>query len=131
MYKVMMFLKRKSGITFAEFQNHYETSHAVLGQKYLGHLLQSYTRNYNRDRADDGKFVDSNSGVLDGPFCPYDCVTEWILADEAAFMEAVRILSDPSVAEVFREDERLFLDQTATLSMRCEVRDVVDDTEEG
>jgi len=125
MYKVMMFLKRRADVSFAEFRHHYETSHAVLGQKYLGHLLQSYTRNYNADCAQERNVDTSASGAFDGPLCPYDCVTEWVLADEGAFAEAVRILSDPQVAEVFREDERHFLDQSATRSMQCEISDTV------
>ena len=46
MYKIMWLLKRKPGTTHEHFRHHYETSHSVLGQKYFGHLILSYQRNY-------------------------------------------------------------------------------------
>mgnify|MGYP000125412860 CR=1 FL=1 len=36
MYKIMWLLKRKPGTTHEHFRQHYESSHAVLGQKYFG-----------------------------------------------------------------------------------------------
>jgi hypothetical protein len=41
MFKVMWLLKRKKGITFEQFRDHYENSHSILGKKYLGHLAET------------------------------------------------------------------------------------------
>ena len=48
----MWLLKRKPGTTHEHFRHHYETSHSV-----LGHLIESYQRNYNTARAKDGELL--------------------------------------------------------------------------
>ena len=114
MYKIMWLLKRKPGTTHEHFRNHYETSHAVLGQKYLGHLIESYKRNYNMSRAGDG------GGERD---CEYDCVTEWVLPNAAALDEIYRLLHDPVIGKIFLDDEEHFLDGPATRLVRCDTMD--------
>ena len=49
MYKVMWLLKRKAGISHAQFREHYENSHAKLAHKYIGHLMLEYKRNYKTE----------------------------------------------------------------------------------
>src|SRR3982074_2903866 len=44
--KVIFFLKRKAGLTPQQFRTHYENSHVKLAQKYIGHLVVAYKRNY-------------------------------------------------------------------------------------
>jgi hypothetical protein len=114
MVRILWLLKRKPGISFDQFRSHYETSHAALGQRYFGHLLLGYRRNY--DLGVDGTFP--------GPPSPgYDCITEWTLRDAAALDEIFRLLVDPEIAPVFREDEAKFLDSTQTRLVRCDTRD--------
>jgi hypothetical protein len=36
MFKVMWLLRRKPGISHAQFKEHYERSHVVMAQKYIG-----------------------------------------------------------------------------------------------
>ncbi len=61
MYKIFWLLKRKPGISHEQFRHHYETSHAVLGQKYFGHLILSYKRNYDvaKQAGQEGAFMAS------------------------------------------------------------------------
>jgi hypothetical protein len=54
MMKVAWLLRRKPGITHEPFRDHYESSHAMLGQGYFGHLITSYTRNYNPPTSEPG-----------------------------------------------------------------------------
>jgi hypothetical protein len=46
MVKLIFLLKRKPGITPEQFRAHYENSHSRHAQKYIGHLLIGYHRNY-------------------------------------------------------------------------------------
>ena len=46
MVTYILLLKRKPGMTKAQFREHYETSHVALAKKYLGHLFQDYRRHY-------------------------------------------------------------------------------------
>ena len=125
MYKVIWLLKRKPGITFEQFRDHYENSHARLGDKYFGHLLSAYRRNYNvrpEDREGSASPVDQ---ILAAKGFDYDCITEWELADEAAFLEIIAALGDKEIGKVFYDDEEHFLDRASVRLVRCDMRDRV------
>lgn len=115
MYKIMWLLKRKPGVTFEQFRDHYERSHSVLGQKYFGHLLVSYKRNYDSAKANGGDGGSTDSG--------FDCITEWVMPNAEAFDEIFRLLADPAIGAIFREDETHFLDPKQTKLVRCDLRD--------
>jgi hypothetical protein len=104
MKKVLILLKRKPGLTFAEFREHYENSHAKLGEKYFGHLFQSYCRNYIPSGMPLGE-EDQRVELA------YDCITELIFRDDQAYLEFRRLAGDPEVRRVLIEDEELFLDR--------------------
>ena len=114
MYKIMWLLKRKPGTTHAQFRDHYEASHSLLGQQYLGHLIQSYTRNYDLGTADETPGPRSSG---------FDCITEWVLPNAAALDEIMRLLVNPVIGPIFHEDEAKFLDSTQTRLVRCDTRD--------
>lgn len=115
MFKVIWLLKRKQGITFEQFREHYETSHAILGQKYLGHLLVDYRRNYDLAQETGAPPQERTSG--------FDCISEWVLRDEAAFDECMRLLRDPAIGKQFLDDEEHFLDKGSVTLVRCDCRD--------
>lgn len=115
MYKIMWLLKRKPGTTHEHFREHYERSHSVLGQKYLGHLLVSYKRNYNA--------IMANGGTAGERESDYDCVTEWVMPNREAFDEIFRLLRDPGISPIFLDDEKHFLDAPATRLVRCDTFD--------
>lgn len=118
MFKIFWLLKRKPGITHEQFRHHYETSHAVLGQKYFGHLILSYKRNY-----DAAKRVGQESAFMASRQSDYDCVTEWVMPSEAAFEECMALMADPAIGQLFLEDETHFLDSAATRLVRCDTYD--------
>ena len=115
MYKIMWLLRRKPGISLEQFRHHYETTHSVLGQKYLGHLIESYVRNYDLANAEGAEPAARTSG--------FDCITEWVLPDEGAMDEIMRILHDPVIGKLFHEDEEHFLDRNSVTLVRCDSRD--------
>jgi hypothetical protein len=97
-----MLLKRKAGLTFEEFRAHYEGSHRLLGEKYFGHLFESYRRNYVPQGV---RFADRRNSVEN----LYDCVTE-IVFKPGGTEEFARIATDPEIQRILREDEMRFLD---------------------
>lgn len=119
--KILWMLKRKPGTTQAQFREHYERSHAAIARKYVGHLLMSYTRNYQTEAW--GGTATDPAGFRQRPF-DYDCVTELVVADEAAFEEMGRIFAAPEASTELVEDELVFLDREATVMLRCD--EVVD-----
>ncbi|MDG2002662.1 MAG: EthD domain-containing protein [Novosphingobium sp.] len=106
MERVFVLLKRKPGITFEEFRDHYENSHALLGEKYFGHLFRSYRRNYIPAGV---RFSDGASGEN-----AYDCLTELVFHDAGGYAELKRIAGKPEIRAVLVEDEARFLDRTVS-----------------
>ena len=122
MYKIMWLLKRKQGISHEQFREHYERSHVVMAQKYIGHLLLEYTRNYKTETWGGG--VPTDGGGDFGPIeWQYDCVTEWVMPDEASFDQINRIFADPVIGKEFHDDEENFLDRPSVLLIKCGVVD--------
>ncbi len=106
MFKVIWLLKGQPGVSRSAFRDWYETSHAVLSEKYFGHLLLVYRRNYPVE-------------VSGGPQWDYDCITEWVMQDEAAFDEILRVLSDPVISKILADDSANILDPDTVL-IKCD-----------
>jgi len=122
MITVMWLLRRKAGVTFEQFRDHYETSHAVLGAKYLGHLLLGYRRNYVLPATAGEGGSDLTRRVFQSKAWDYDCIAEWDLADEEAFAQALAIVADPEIGKIFYEDEEHFLDRASVRLVRIDQR---------
>ena len=122
MYKVMFLLKRKSGMTHEQFREHFERSHAPMAQKYCGHLFTAYHRNYVGTVFSGGDSRAENSGYGPKPW-QWDVISEWILPDEAAFHEIIRIMETPDIKKEFQDDEDRFIDRDATVVIPCEMVD--------
>lgn len=114
---VLWFLKRKRGLGVSQFREHYEHVHSVLGQKYFGHLFLAYRRHYDRASEDYGTAL---PGI---PSSGFDCIAEWVLRDEEALSEWLRISSDPLIGKIFDEDGARFLDRTASRMAICDTED--------
>ena len=104
MDRVLVLLKRKPGLTFEQFKEHYESSHAKLGEKYFGHLFATYKRNYIPSGTRFGGPDVENA---------YDCVTELVFRDAGGYAELKRIASNPDVYNTLITDEAKFLDRAA------------------
>lgn len=121
MFKVIWLLRRKPGTTLTQFRDHYENSHAVLARRYCGHLMVGYRRNYKAESFGGGSVGEGSPfGPLDWD---YDCVSEWMMPDEAAFDAIMAIMADPVIGELFSEDEKHFLDRTDIRLLKCHVDD--------
>lgn len=122
MMRVMWLLRRKPGLSFETFREHYETSHAVLGERYLGHLLLAYRRTYVLP-ADAMTGSPKLQRVFASKAWDYDCITEWELADEAAFEAVLATLADPAIGKLFHDDEEHFLDRSSVRLVLCDRRE--------
>src|SRR6185437_16049862 len=110
-HKVAALIKRKPGLTRAEFMDYYERSHAPLARRSFPQIVQ-YRRN----------FVDLN-GAIFGPNATeldFDSVTEIWYRDRAAYDEMLSTHFQKGVQEVIEADERNFLDQTMTRMIKLE-----------
>lgn len=122
MYKVLWLLKRKQGISHEEFREHFEREHAPLALKYIGHLFVEYRRNYI-DQAMGRLGVDDRGESLYGAMdWNWDCISEWILRDEAAF-GAIQAIMTGDVIKQFHALEEKFMDREAQVMLRCAVAD--------
>lgn len=104
MIKTVALLKRKEGLSRADFIAYYETRHAPLIRSLLPDILD-YRRNYV-DR--DGAFT-SEVAAID-----FDSVTEIYFADRAAYDRFLARSADPEVARAIAEDEENVFDRAAT-----------------
>ncbi|WP_176599165.1 MULTISPECIES: EthD domain-containing protein [Sphingobium] len=111
---MIVLLKKKADMPFADFRRHYEEVHVPLCARYMGHLIQDYRRYYpeNLNNLYHGR-ADAALGVDNGT--PYDAVAIYTVKDAAAFEELVRIGPDPEFQRLITEDEERFCDRAATL----------------
>lgn len=107
MVKIVILIKKKPGMSREDFIQHYETSHAVMGKKMLGHLWVKYVRNYPRGLME---YQPEENSADDS----YDAVTEIWLKDQAAMDEMARIINDPENNRIILEDEEKFQDRLKT-----------------
>ncbi|MGM5069125.1 EthD domain-containing protein [Rhodococcus qingshengii] len=100
MFKIMVLLKRRPGLTMDEFIEHYEGHHAQLGIKFAPNMIH-YGRHYIRAIPD----------VLDGTVREpeYDVITEVHFENRASFEENGKLMQDPqALAELIADEEYLF-----------------------
>jgi hypothetical protein len=101
MIKVIMLLKRRPGMSMAEFKDYYETRHSVLGTKNFPHMA-SYKRNYLTPVGDSA-----------GAEPPFDCVTETCFATEEDYRASIaHFAADPARIAAHESDEENLFDRS-------------------
>ena len=100
MIKVIILVKRKAGMSMADFKDYYENHHSVRGTRNFPGMA-SYTRNYLTP-------IGNGSGTAEEP--PFDCVTETCFETEEDYRRAMaHFAEDPATAEAhFADEENLF-----------------------
>lgn len=104
MIKVLALLKKKAGLSRAEFIAYYETRHAPLILSLFPDIAD-YRRNFV-DRSD---AVESAISAID-----FDCVTELYFADRQAYDKFRAHSADPAVAKAIADDEENVFERAAT-----------------
>ena len=101
MIKLVMPMKRRPGMTIPEFREYYESTHKLLGEKYLAGYATRYLRRFtNPTRDRDGEMRDPE----------YDVFLEIWYPDRETLEACGRALSQPEVAAEIREDEEKVFD---------------------
>jgi uncharacterized protein (TIGR02118 family) len=101
-YKILLFMKRRPGMSMEAFQDYYETRHAPLAMKYSSGV-DRYIRRYLTAHPNPET---GESGEL-----PYDVVTELWFEDEAVFKGTVQYLSTSIMPDDIVEDEKNLFDR--------------------
>lgn len=106
-YKILLFMKRRPGMTFEAFQDYYENKHVPLCEKYVSGVKRYIRRFLTPHRNPDT----GAAGEL-----PYDVITELWFEDEATFRGTVEYLSTSVMPDEIVADEKRLFDR-ATMRM--------------
>lgn len=108
-YKILIFLKRRPGMSVAEFRDYYENVHARLGEKYSGSGLVRYQRRYVEALA--------VQGTPDSDQLPCDVITELWFKDRAVFEGMKAFTAKGQLPSDVLEDELRLFDRAQTRYM--------------
>jgi uncharacterized protein (TIGR02118 family) len=101
-YKILLFMKRRPGMTMEAFQDYYENHHAPLCRKYASGISR-YVRRFLTPHPNPET---GESGEL-----PYDVITELWFEDEATFRGTVKYLATSIMPDEVVEDEKRLFDR--------------------
>ena len=119
MMKAIALIKRKPGLSHAEFRTHYESNHAPLALTFIGPFLTDYRRSYPTEAFSYAEAVDADGGASESGF-GYDCITELWFENRDMMDRMLAVLAEPAVRDVLQEDEERFLDRTSVVFIPCE-----------
>jgi hypothetical protein len=103
-YKILLFMKRRPGMTVEEFRDYYENVHAPLAMKHASNLIH-YVRRYIEP------LPHAETGTWDDP--PFDVITEIWYDDEAAFRSLVDVMTTSTMPRNIVEDEERLFDRSS------------------
>jgi hypothetical protein len=102
MFKIIVFLVRKPGLTLAEMRTHYETRHLPLARRTFPQIIE-HRRNYAQD-----------GGIFfpPGVAAPqWDVISEIWFANRAGFDAMMAFVADAQASGELGRDEAQFLDR--------------------
>ncbi len=104
-WKILLFMKRRPGMSVAAFRDYYENHHVPLALRHGGEVkLARYVRRY----LDPQPHAESGTNEE----LPYDVITELWFDDEAMWRGTVRYLSTTVMADAVVADELNLFDRT-------------------
>lgn len=118
MKKMIILLKKKEGMPFQEFKDHYEKVHVPLCGDWIGHLIQDFRRFYPSDLGNLYRGRPDEADGHDGG-TPYDAIAVYSVRDED-FDELMKIGQNPDFQRLITEDEERFCERAATLEGSAE-----------
>jgi hypothetical protein len=101
MVKMVFMLKRRDGMSRADFIQYYESHHARLGEKYAPNAAR-YVR----------RFLDPVPGPWSKPADEFDVMTELWFANQREADRAMAHLSEPAIHEEIAADEARLFDRS-------------------
>ena len=101
MVKMVMLLKRKPGMSMADFMVYYESTHRLIGEKYLRPHATRYVRRFLFP------LPDPQSGEIHE--AEHDVLLELWFPDQRAYEAGMAAISRPEAsAEISADEEKLF-----------------------
>ncbi|MBU6268220.1 MAG: EthD domain-containing protein [Sphingomonadales bacterium] len=111
-WKILLLMKRKPGMSVADFREYYETKHVPLAMRYGGGVtLYKYVRRF-LDPQPHGEFGD-------GGELAYDVITELWFDDEAVFRGTLQYLSTTVMHPDVCADELNLFDRPSMRIATC------------
>lgn len=107
---VITLLKRREGMSVADFRAYYENSHRLIGEK----VLAGYATRYER------RFLSPTDGV--DQLHDFDVITEVDFPDEATRERWFAAISDPAILADIHEDEARLFDRSRIRTFDVTVR---------
>jgi hypothetical protein len=105
-YKILLFMKRRPGMTMEAFQSYYENHHVPLCQKYASGGVSRYLRRFLTPHRN------PETGAAEE--LQFDVITELWFKDEAVFRGTVKYLATSVMPDEVVEDEKQLFDRTRT-----------------
>jgi hypothetical protein len=93
--------RRKAGLSWQQYFDHYENHHCHLGEKAMAGEAIRYIRHY------------LHAARPDAPAPAYDCVTEICFPDRASHDRFINRFRDRAFAKVLEDDEENFVDRSS------------------
>ena len=103
-HKILLFMKRRQGMSVAEFRDYYENRHVPLCMKYVSGIKR-YVRRY----LDPQPHPETGNGDDLG----YDVITELWFDDETVFRATLKHLSTNLMPDEVIEDEKHLFDRAS------------------
>ena len=104
-YKILLFMKRRPGMTFEAFQEYYENHHVPLCEKYISGVSRYVRRFLTPHR-------NPETGATQE--LQFDVITELWFEDAAIFRGTVEYLATSIMPDEVVEDEKRLFDRTKT-----------------
>ena len=111
MFKAIVLIRRKPGMSREDFIDYYENNHAPLGASKVPNLVK-YVRHYIRPFGNDVYAADAEP--------PYDVLTEIWFENEEEFHKGMAYLSEPETAALIGADEEKLFDKSSIRFMTME-----------
>lgn len=113
--KMVVMFRRRQDLTPEQFRDYYENRHAPLALTLFPYL-KGYKRNYiRRDLIHRRAQPEGVAAPLD-----FDAITEIVFDSKADYERMVKDMTDPAIRDRVIEDERKFLDRSATVVLMVE-----------
>lgn len=103
MYKLLLFLVRKPGMSVVEMREHYENVHMPLARKTFPQIIE-HRRNWPQS---DGFLFPPGADIP-----RYDVIGEVWFADKTGYDDMLSFLGDPNLNGEMIADEERFLDRS-------------------
>lgn len=102
-FKILLFMKRRPGMSVEAFRDYYENHHVPLCLQYTAGLSR-YIRRYLDPQPDAGTGLNEE--------LPYDVVTELWFEDEATYRSTLHHLATTVVSDEIIQDELQLFDRS-------------------